>query len=973
METPTVGCISVSERISEIGESSPHSIALRSGDLTLTYRQLNLAAARFARCLAQLGVAPGDPVAICMERSFDWIVAALATLRLGAAYVPLDSEWPESRLRFALENSGATALVSRTLALERIQSPLPGIDPAREAHAIASAPPLALAQTDAEDLAYIIYTSGSTGVPKGVEVTHANLAHLVDWHHAAFALTPHDRASHLAGLGFDAAVWEIWPCLAAGATLCLAPDSIRSSPELIQQWMLSERITIAFVPTVLAAPMVAEPLAGSWPRDAPLRLLLTGGDTLHRAPAASLPFQVVNNYGPTECTVVSTSTTLSPGAPGFPPIGRAIAGARVYLIDNHGAPVPDGQVGELYIGGNGVARGYRNLPELTQQSFLPDPFATTPGARMYRSGDRALRRPDGELEFRGRIDRQAKVRGHRIELDEIASVLHRHPSVAFATAAIEDSGAGENQIVAYVLPASAAPVPTAHDLQDHLLRSLPHYMVPAIFVRLSALPLSPSGKLNVALLPKSTGAPLLPKGAASKPTTPIEDKLLALVQSLLQNDAVTTEDNFFLAGGHSLLGMQLIMRVRSTFGVDLSLRQLFEAPTAEHLALLIEMQLAQDRLTAIWKDLLGVSHIAPDAAFSELGADEALIARLQRRIVAEFGRHVTKIELAQHSTIQQQAELMHGAVRDKLALPPGVVSMQPNGVRDSIFWLHYPCANLVKTMGDDRPFLYVTLVDDDLNALGDRPTLQSVAACFCSKIVEAQPAGPYTLGGFCLGGILAYEVAAQLQAAGREVSHLVLIDPPSPRYYNRTTESLAIARHPLYLARKIAQVGLRASVSKIFQLLSMRLSVHEERKFAPQEQAESVQMMIEASASRYVPSTFEGDVSLIMAAGHPPHVNYLLWWQELLPCTPHIQFVDGHHLGLTEAPAVHEVAAAINSQLARPEDQRLLAGVHNIRHCNDCSALPVHPEIEDDEEEQSAPGWRVDIGSMNAPISAASK
>ena len=287
----------------------------------------------------------------------------------------------------------------------------------------------------------MIYTSGSTGVPKGVEITHANLSHLVRWHRDTFSVTRQDRASHLAGLGFDAAVWEIWPHLAAGATVCLADDAVRSSPELMQQWMIRERVTIGFVPTVHAAPMMAM----EWPATTALRVLLTGGDVLHHAPPAQLPFDVVNNYGPTECTVVATSSVLKPGSHGAPPIGRPIAGTSVYLLDEYGEQVPDGSTGEIYIGGSGVGRGYRNLPESTERSFLPDPFAGASGARMYRTGDRGVRRPDGEIEFRGRLDRQTKIRGQRVELDEIGSILTHHPSIDFATAITNISEGGENR------------------------------------------------------------------------------------------------------------------------------------------------------------------------------------------------------------------------------------------------------------------------------------------------------------------------------------------------------------------------------------------------------------------------------------------------------------------------------------------------------------------------------------------------
>lgn len=586
----TTSCLdTVPEQISELAKSFPDSIALSDGERALSYAELDYKADRFAGYLMQLGVVKGDSVVVCMERSFEWIVAALGIMRAGAAYVPLDSSWPDSRLRFAVSDSGATAVVGRRELTDRLRIKTHVVDPFRDGAGIAAAGGVASNPIPPDSLAYIIYTSGSTGVPKGVEITHANLAHLVRWHQDAFGVTRQDRASHLAGLGFDAAVWEIWPHLSAGATVCLVDDAVRSSPQLIRQWMICERMTIGFVPTVHAASMIAM----EWPATTALRFLLTGGDTLRHGPAVQLPFEVVNNYGPTECTVVATSTILKRDADGAPPIGRAIAGTTIYLLDEHGMKVPEGFAGEIYIGGGGVGRGYRNLPESTERSFLPDPFASTPGARIYRTGDRGVRRPDGEIEFRGRLDRQTKIRGQRVELDEIGNALVHHPGIDYAVAIALRSESGENQLVAHVLPKVDARVPTVPELQMHLLRKLPDYMIPAVFVRLRALPLSLNGKLDLTMLAHPMDGNLLDGITAKAPASLIEEKLLTMVQELLESDAVATEDNFFLAGGHSLLGMQLVMRLRDAFGVDLTLRQLFEAPTVERLALLVERNLVK--------------------------------------------------------------------------------------------------------------------------------------------------------------------------------------------------------------------------------------------------------------------------------------------------------------------------------------------------------------------------------------------
>jgi amino acid adenylation domain-containing protein len=573
----------------ELWDNHPHSVALRAGDRELRYEELNRDADRFAAYLVQLGVAPGDTVAICMERSFDWIIAALGVMRAGAAYVPLDSAWPDARLRFAVNDCGAAILVARATLLARLQVNARGVDPYRDAEAIAGVAAMAPRLVAPESLAYVIYTSGSTGVPKGVEITHANLAHLVQWQRKACSVTAHDRVSHVLGLGFDAAVLELWPHLCAGATLCLGDEAARSSAELMQQWMVREQVTIGIVPAVLGARLMAM----TWPATTALRLLITGGDVMHHGPAAHLPFAVISHYGPTECTVVSTWAELAPGAEGVPPIGRPIEGAHIYLRDENGEPVRDGEVGEIYIGGRGVGRGYRNLPEANERRFLPDPLTATPGARMYRTGDRGRRRPDGNLAFCGRLDRQTKIRGHRVELDELDSVLNQHPKVAFATGISKVSEAGENQLVGYILPKADEGVPTAHELQRYLLCSLPDYMVPARFVRLQEIPLSPNGKIDLTILPEATNANLLEAIAGEAPATPIEETLLAMVRELLGSQAISTDDNFFLIGGHSLLGMQLLVRVRQLYDVDLTLRELFASPTVRRMAAIVEAKLIE--------------------------------------------------------------------------------------------------------------------------------------------------------------------------------------------------------------------------------------------------------------------------------------------------------------------------------------------------------------------------------------------
>jgi amino acid adenylation domain-containing protein len=752
------------------------------------------------------------------------------------------------------------------------------VDPARDATAIAACTAVPLAHIEPNSLAYVIYTSGSTGVPKGVEITHANLNHLSRWHQHTFNVTQQDRASHLAGLGFDAAVWEIWPNLAAGATLCLAEESVRLSPRLIQQWMIRERVTIGFVPTVHAAPMMAM----EWPATTSLRFLLTGGDTLPYAPTAHLPFEVVNNYGPTECTVVATSHVLKTRPYGAPPIGRPITGASLYLLDEVSQPVPDGSTGEIYVGGNGVGRGYRNLTGLTERSFLPDRFSESPSGRMYRTGDRGVRRPDGEIEFLGRLDRQTKIRGQRVELDEIGSVLIRHPSIAFAVAIASVSQKGEKQLVAYVLPKEDAAVPTERELQEFLLRSLPNYMVPGVFARLHALPLSANGKIDLNLLPQLSDAQRLDGSAVEATTTPVEQKLLTVVRTLLENDAVKTDDSFFLAGGHSLLGMQLVMRVRNEFGVDLSLRQLFEAPTVERLASLIETKRTDTDSAASPTSGAPVSPRQP----------------------------ISLPSLSRNPVEGQQADPSDRKTKAKPELPPGVLALQPRGTRQTIFWLDYVCADLASVIGDDQPLVSVALTARDFASMRDAAAMKDIAACALRKVMAFQPEGPYTLGGYCRGGIIAYEIASQLRAAGEEVGLLIMVDAPNPSYMQSCDSVKRKVNYLNYAVKRAARIGIRKGLVHFCDHLP-RFVVRATRRPADAETAAFHEVM-QAATLAYRPSAYDGKVLLLLASERPPHVNFLTGWQAVVSHNLRVQYLDGHHRDLLTGTNAQIVADAIS-------------------------------------------------------------
>jgi len=525
-----------------------------------------------------------------LERSFDFIVSALAALTAGAAYLPLDPTWPAARLRMILDDAQAPLVISRgSLARLVAGTNARAIDLDKAALAIERcgllAEPAAITR---ETLAYIIYTSGSTGQPKGVEVTHGNLLNLISWHRNTFGITAGDRASHLAGIGFDAAVWEIWPHLTARATLVLVDEPVRTSADLLREWLLKERITVAFVPTILAEPM----LAREWPANSSLRYLLTGGEALHRYPSSGLPFTVVNNYGPTECTVVATSGVMATAETAeLPSIGKPIAHTQIRILDAGGQPVAPGQVGEIYIAGTSVARGYRNNPQTTGERFLTDSLNPISGSRMYKTGDLGCFLPDGQIAFRGRLDGQEQIHGHRVETDEIVCALNRHPGVA-ASVVVARGHASAKNLVAYIVPRDTTAL-SASSLREFLLASLPHYMVPVAFVRISALPSNSNGKLDRGALPDPAEENRIKDAGYRAPSTPTEKRLVQILSPMLGVERVGADDNFFLLGFHSLLATQVGTRVYESFGIQLSLRHMFEAKTVARLAAELDRQLIE--------------------------------------------------------------------------------------------------------------------------------------------------------------------------------------------------------------------------------------------------------------------------------------------------------------------------------------------------------------------------------------------
>jgi len=571
-----IGDRPVHELVAEAAVRDPGRPAIVSETETISYGELARRSDGLASRLVEAGAGRGSIVAVLSRRSPAAVAGMLAALKAGAAYLPIDPAYPPARVSFVLGDARPAALLTTEELLPRIGAPRPATFLLEEPVAPPERrPPAAAAGPD--DLAYVIYTSGSTGVPKGVGVRHRSLANLVAWHVERYGVGPDDRTTHLAGFGFDATVWEIWPCLAAGATLCVWAGP--AVPETFCDDAARLGVTLSFLPTPVLEALLAT--GATAPRG--LRAILTGGDHLRRRPHRGLGARLHNHYGPTEATVLATAGLVEPeGGDDLPPIGGPIPNARVYVLDRAGEPLPDGAVGELHIGGAGVANGYVGRPGMTAERFLPDPFAGVAGARMYATGDLARWRADGTIEFAGRRDTQVKIRGFRIELAEIEAALVEHPQVreCVVVARPDARGDGERRLVGYLVGAS---LPEVDELREFLAARLPEYMVPAVYVPLERLPLTANGKVDRDALPEP--ARERPSGA---PRTATEEALAALWRELIGLDHVGPDDDFVALGGHSLLATRLAARIERDLGRRVSPSAPLEACTLAALAELVE-------------------------------------------------------------------------------------------------------------------------------------------------------------------------------------------------------------------------------------------------------------------------------------------------------------------------------------------------------------------------------------------------
>jgi len=709
-------------------DATPEAIALSFKGETLTYQELNERANQLAHFLLAQGLQPQELVAISMHRSFEMAIGFWGVLKAGGAYVPIDPTYPQERQEYMLQDSQARFLLTQ----QHLVSSLPNLSTAVTVVCLDSDRALidsydrgnpSLPATP-EQPAYVIYTSGSTGNPKGVKIAHRGVVNHSLAMTQEFELDASDRMLQFSSISFDIIVEEFFPTLMHGATLVLRTEEISTSIRKFLEFVETHQITILDLPTAFWHELVNGLALLKLPMPSSVRLVVVGGEKASRVVYAEWVKLVghhprwLNTYGPTETTVTATvydpiRSQYNPDQ-GEIPIGKPIANAEVYILSPELKQVPFGEVGELHIGGPGLAIGYHQLPTRTADKFIPNPFSDDPQSRLYKTGDTVRYLPDGNLEFVGRIDFQVKLRGYRIELGEIENCLEQHPSIQQAIVIAREDVPGDKYLVGY-LAAKADAMLNVSDICDFLKQKLPEYMVPTAFVEMETFPLTPNGKVDRKALPAPSTVDRSESKIVVAPSNSVETKLLHIWESILGIPNISITDNFFELGGHSLLVARLIDWVAVEFDVNLPLSTLIQAPTIEQLATVLTSSDTLDSLTII----------------------------------------------------------------------------RPGGAKEPVFFIHD---------GDGETMLYRTLafhLDPERPIYGIQPyadrqrpilhtRIEDMAAHYLEQIRLVQPEGPYWLAGMCAGGVIAYEIARQMQAKGLSVHMVALLDAAEPHAEGRT-------------------------------------------------------------------------------------------------------------------------------------------------------------------------------------------
>lgn len=835
-------------------ERLPDTLALTDGTTRFTYRQLDEAVRQRAGWLHSSGITHGDSVAVYLPRSLDLVVSMLAVLHAGACVIPLQTDHPEQRTADALADAAADALLSHSNLAGRLT--FGGTVLLTDEAAGAEQPtggafdPEQVAPTD---LAYVMTTSGSTGRPKCVELTHAALAAFAEWFAAELQLGTADVMAQCTGAGFDAAVLEMYSAMAAGCALAVVPADAVVDSELLAGFLAGNGVTAIFqVPTMLGHHLGS----GTFRRTPALRTVVAGGEAVPQAMADALAEQSAARlyvaYGPTEGAVAATGCWTQPGEPGpIVPIGRAATGTTLHVVDSHGWEQPVGVPGELLLGGANLAVGYRGRPGLTAASFVPDHLSGAEGARLYRTGDRVRRLPDGRLEFLGRVDRQCKIRGVRVELDEVEGAIQQHPLVRSAAVAVHQPGPGQQVLVGYVVWREGPESPA--DLLQDLRKRLPEAMIPSTVVTLDALPELANGKIDRAALP-------VPKATArqyAQPRDEVEARLARIWEEILGVETVGARDDFFELGGHSLLALRLTMRLRREFDREIPVSTIIEAPTVE-------------RLAAVLRSPEDLVPSAPILTLREGGAGIPLI-------------------------------LHHG-------LGGQIFFYQP----------------LAKQLAEGRSVLGVPshgfAPGDDLVR-----TMEEIASTYADHIRMVQPHGPYVLGGLCVGGNIALEVARRLRAAGEKVPLVVMFfshafQPVLQETLDDDTTLMmyALAGGPVQLDHDaVAHLEPHERMLAVIEAASTAGNLFPNA--ADTEQAQRMLQVYRANAhaiDTHDHQPYDGDVLLLVPSDDPGFKpDDLFGWPDIVTGTVRRMSVPGDRYTCLSEPLVTETAAMLREVL----------------------------------------------------------
>ena len=857
---------------------TPDAIALTFGEQTLTYAELNRRANRVANTLKNRNFAPGAPIGICVERSPEMIIGLLAILKAGGAYLPLDAKYPAERLRYILEETQTPLVYVSPQTQFAIPDDVPTLDLRDNSQFLSADESNPICAANGDSLAYILYTSGSTGQPKGVLIPQRGVVRLVK-NTNYVRLSPDETILQFAPLSFDASTFEIWGALLNGGTLALCPTANPSLSEL-GAFIQSAKITTLWLTAALFAQMIeaqVENLKG-------VRQLLAGGDILPvsavKLALESLPdCEIINGYGPTENTTFSCCHAVRADfdSSRSTPIGRPVSNSQAYILDQNLNPVPIGIPGELYLGGDGLASGYLNNPNLTAEKFIPAPSSLIPHpSSLYKTGDLARYRPDGAIEFLGRRDHQVKIRGYRIELGEIEAVLRHNPAVADAVLCVQDEN-GDKRLLAYVTPKKGQTVESG-ELRDFLRAKLPDYMIPAQFAVLDALPLNANGKIDRCALPAPpSAAAAKTERNANAPQTALQIQLLHLWERLIGVHPVHPEDNFFDLGGNSLTALRLFAEIKKTFQKDLPLATLLQAPTVAALAAVLQQE------------------------------DDAMPSR-------------------------------------------SLVAIQTEGSKPPFFCIHGGGGHVLfyydmaRRLGDDQPFYGLQAQGmDDKSPRHTR--LEEMATHYIREMQTVQPRGPYYLGGVSLGGVIAYEMAQQLQAQGERVALLALFEALHPDFPEMRSGVPGWARLLFNLYRTVehhaGSVWMLERGKKWPYLREKAIKAREETWEALVRDSKKIKGRVYAGTGKtvppaleevqshsylawmnYKPAPYSGPITLFRATNQPLGIvpDPTLGWKSLALGGIEIHDVPGYHAAIVSEPRVRFLVEKLRPLLEKAQN-----------------------------------------------------